>query len=144
MWFELHWGTDCWCLVGLCQGAPQVMKTGNPKGNINPFKSKSHFVFDILIKVIVITRMQMFCWLNWNNAPFGYVLLDGIMTHLDTYQLMEAHIFWPFWIPTTFKIHLNGYCKSGPILVDTFVLTTITWEPTLGNSISYVEMYVWA
>ena len=45
-------------------------------------------MFAMLIKVIVISRMQMFCGLNQNNGPFGYLLLhvDAKMTHLDTYQ----------------------------------------------------------
>ena len=61
---------------------------------------------------------------------FGY-LIEGILTHLDTYQWMEVHVYWPFWILKTFKIHPNGYCnfKSGPILIGTYVLTIITWEP---------------
>ena len=51
---------------------------------------------------------------------------------------MEVHIFWPFWIPKTFKIHPKGYLglKNGPILVGTYVLTNITWEPTPGVSSS--------
>ena len=45
-------------------------------------------MFAMLIKVIAINQMQMFCGLNQNNDPFGYLLLhvDGKMTHLDTYQ----------------------------------------------------------
>ena len=33
-------------------------------------------------------QMQMFCELNQDNDPYGYLLLhvDGKMTHLDTYQ----------------------------------------------------------
>ena len=88
MYFELTRGTDCRRLAGLCQGAlyqsttcgaPQVVKTGNPTGDI---------MFAMLIKVIVISKMQMFCGLNKNNDPFGYLLLhvDAKMTHLDTYQ----------------------------------------------------------
>ena len=44
---------------------------------------------------------------------------------------MEVHVYWPFWILKTFKIHPNGYCnfKSGPILIGSYVLTIITWEP---------------
>ena len=60
-------------------GAPQVVKTGNPTGNI---------MFAMLIKVIVISKMQKFCGLNQNNDPVGYLLLhvEAKMTHLDTYQ----------------------------------------------------------
>ena len=47
-------------------GAPQVVKTGNPSGSI---------MFAMLIKVIVISKMQMFCGLNQNNDPVGYLLL---------------------------------------------------------------------
>ena len=45
-------------------------------------------MFAMLIKVIVISMLQMFCGLNQNNDPFGYLLLhvDAKMTHLDTYQ----------------------------------------------------------
>ena len=44
-------------------------------------------MFAMLIKVIVISK-KMFCGLNQNNDPFGYLLLhvDAKMTHLDTYQ----------------------------------------------------------
>ena len=44
---------------------------------------------------------------------------------------MKVHIFWPFWKPKTFKIYPNGYCnlKSRPILVGTYELTSIIWEP---------------
>ena len=44
---------------------------------------------------------------------------------------MEVHIFWPIWIPKTFKIHPKGYLglKNGPILIGSYVLTNITWEP---------------
>ena len=70
--------------------------------------------------------VHRFSRLNQNNDPFGY-LIEGILTHLDTYQWMKVHIFWPFWILKTLNIHPNGYCnfKSGPILVGTYVLTII-------------------
>ena len=29
MWFELHFGTDCWCLPGLCQGALSLWCTAS-------------------------------------------------------------------------------------------------------------------
>ena len=48
----------------------------------------SHIMFDMLIKVIVINKLQMFYELNQNTDPFGYLLLhvDGKMIHLDTNQ----------------------------------------------------------
>ena len=84
MWFQLTGAQISGVLLGCARvhsacGAPQVVKTGNPTRNI---------MFAMLIKVIMINKMQMFCWLNQNNDPFGYLLLhvDGKMTHLDTYQ----------------------------------------------------------
>ena len=45
-------------------------------------------MFGMVIREIVINKIQMYCGLNQNNDPFGYLLLhvDGKMTHLDTYQ----------------------------------------------------------
>ena len=85
----------------------------------------------MLVKVILVNKIPMFYRLNKDNDPFRYILIEGIMVHLDTYQWMEVHIFWPFWIPKTFKIHLNGFCnfQSWPILVGTWYVLTITWDP---------------
>ena len=33
-------------------------------------------MFDMLIKVIVMDKMQMCCGLDQNNDPFGYLLLN--------------------------------------------------------------------
>ena len=54
-------------------GAPQVVKTWNPTGNI---------MFAMLIMVIMISKMQLFCGLNQNNDPFWHLLLqvDAKMT----------------------------------------------------------------
>ena len=51
----------------------------------------------------------MFSWWSKKMDPFGCLLIERIMTHLDTYQWIEVHIFWPFWIPNNFKIHMNAY-----------------------------------
>ena len=39
----------------------------------------------MLIREIVINKMQMFCGLNKNNDPYLLLRVDGKMTHLDTY-----------------------------------------------------------
>ena len=65
--------------------------------------------------------------LNQNNDPFGY-LIEEILTHLYTYQWMEVHIFWPFWILKTYVLSTDHHDTRHTPSLPPPAPTIITWD----------------
>ena len=97
MWFELHCGTDYWCLPGLCQGALSLWCTaggedGKPNRKHNIFKSLTSWLkwcWSTRLDVFLVESKQWPIWIpnRRNTDPFRYPSINGgscTLTHLDT------------------------------------------------------------